>query len=335
MLEKEFNEKEVWEAIHGCGGGPDGFNFKFIRKFWEIIKPDLLKAVMWFWDKSKISKGCNSSFITIIPKVANLIGLGDFRPISLIGCYNKVIAKEVSSLRVNYNKSKLYGIGVNEMDLMDMAGWMRCGVKEFPFTYLGLPIGVNMRLINAWNPIVENFKNRLVDWKAKTMYILRELEKNSFGVGLGKGKSVLGQMGYDSCITWGRGLNIRALRAKNLALLGKWWERFRKEGGSLWVRVVKSIHGTSGGLGNNRVLGRGGNRGEVVALGMGVGEEYSGWTLFNDGEFKVKELSRVIEEKIIHVESEAQETLWNKLVPKKCCDLSAVGMFGGPGSILS
>ncbi|GJU01801.1 hypothetical protein Tco_1112139 [Tanacetum coccineum] len=41
------------------------------------------------------------------------------------------------------------------------------------------------------------------------------------------------------------------------------------------------------------------------------------WTLCEDGEFKVKDLSRLIEEKILHVETGTQETLWNKLVPKK------------------
>ncbi|GKA00213.1 ribonuclease H-like domain-containing protein [Tanacetum coccineum] len=41
------------------------------------------------------------------------------------------------------------------------------------------------------------------------------------------------------------------------------------------------------------------------------------WTIFDDGEFKVKELSRMIEEKILFVEHRTQETLWNKLVPKK------------------
>ncbi|GKE57187.1 hypothetical protein Tco_1496372 [Tanacetum coccineum] len=63
-LEKMFDEKEVWEAISGYRGdkapGPDEFNFKFIRKFWEVIKPELMRAVMWFWEKMEISKGCNS-----------------------------------------------------------------------------------------------------------------------------------------------------------------------------------------------------------------------------------------------------------------------------------
>ncbi|GJX57414.1 RNA-directed DNA polymerase, eukaryota, reverse transcriptase zinc-binding domain protein [Tanacetum coccineum] len=41
------------------------------------------------------------------------------------------------------------------------------------------------------------------------------------------------------------------------------------------------------------------------------------WAQVEDGVFKVKELTRFVEEKILHVESGGQETIWNKLVPKK------------------
>ncbi|GKB26926.1 reverse transcriptase domain, reverse transcriptase zinc-binding domain protein [Tanacetum coccineum] len=71
--------------------------------------------------------------------------------------------EEVFGLKVNYNKSKLYGIGVNEEEMMDMARWMGCGTGEFPFTYLGLPIGENMRRVSAWGPVVDKFKNKLAD----------------------------------------------------------------------------------------------------------------------------------------------------------------------------
>nr|GEW77726.1 putative RNA-directed DNA polymerase, eukaryota, reverse transcriptase zinc-binding domain protein [Tanacetum cinerariifolium] len=37
--------------------------------------------------------GCNSSFITLVPKVDDPLTLGDFRPISLIGCQYKIIGK--------------------------------------------------------------------------------------------------------------------------------------------------------------------------------------------------------------------------------------------------
>ncbi|GJR85663.1 reverse transcriptase domain, reverse transcriptase zinc-binding domain protein [Tanacetum coccineum] len=41
------------------------------------------------------------------------------------------------------------------------------------------------------------------------------------------------------------------------------------------------------------------------------------WTLNGDGDFSVKDLSRLVEEKILDVERGGQETIWNKLVPKK------------------
>ena len=93
--------------------------------------------------------------------------------------------EEVSGLRVNYNKSKLYGVGVSESELSDMARWMKCGIGDFPFTYLGLPIGENMRKVGAWNGVVEKFKKRLTEWKAKTL---------SFGGRLTLVKSVLGSL---------------------------------------------------------------------------------------------------------------------------------------------
>nr|GEU89501.1 protein kinase-like domain, beta-lactamase/transpeptidase-like protein [Tanacetum cinerariifolium] len=72
------------------------------------------------------------------------------------------IAKE-SGTKVNYNKSKIYGIGVNEGDMTDMARWMGCDIREFAFMYLGLSVGENMRRVNAWGLVVENFKKRLAD----------------------------------------------------------------------------------------------------------------------------------------------------------------------------
>nr|GEV39123.1 ribonuclease H [Tanacetum cinerariifolium] len=41
------------------------------------------------------------------------------------------------------------------------------------------------------------------------------------------------------------------------------------------------------------------------------------WTLVEDGEFKVKALTRLLEEKNFQVESGVQETTWNNLVPRK------------------
>ena len=42
---------------------------------------------------SRLSKGINSTFITLIPKIDNPHRLNDFRPIALVGCLYKILAK--------------------------------------------------------------------------------------------------------------------------------------------------------------------------------------------------------------------------------------------------
>ncbi|XP_071688561.1 uncharacterized protein [Rutidosis leptorrhynchoides] len=44
------------------------------------------------------------------------------------------------------------------------------------------------------------------------------------------------------------GLNIGSLKAKNLALLGKWRWRFKTETNAFWVKIIRSIYGSDGGL---------------------------------------------------------------------------------------
>lgn len=42
-------------------------------------------------------RGTNSSFISLIDKCENPQGLGDFRPISLVGCLYKILAKVLAN----------------------------------------------------------------------------------------------------------------------------------------------------------------------------------------------------------------------------------------------
>ena len=52
-----------------------------------------MEVLHWFWDKEAISDGCNSSSLALIPNTLNPGRLGDFRPISLIGIFYKILAK--------------------------------------------------------------------------------------------------------------------------------------------------------------------------------------------------------------------------------------------------
>ncbi|XP_071715148.1 uncharacterized protein [Rutidosis leptorrhynchoides] len=108
-----FTEDEVWLAIKDCGvskaPGPNGFNFHFYHKYWNVIKEDLMKAIQWFWSSGDITIGCNTSFITLIPKKSNPINLRDYRPISLIGGYYKILSKLLAN-RIRSVIDKLVGV---------------------------------------------------------------------------------------------------------------------------------------------------------------------------------------------------------------------------------
>ena len=97
MLVERFNEEEVRRAVWSCGSdkspGPNGLNFKFIKLFWDIIKPDFLRFLDEFHVNGVVPRGLNASFIALIPKVVDPQVLNEYRPISLIGCAYKILAK--------------------------------------------------------------------------------------------------------------------------------------------------------------------------------------------------------------------------------------------------
>ncbi|GKB29168.1 putative RNA-directed DNA polymerase [Tanacetum coccineum] len=73
--------------------GSDGFTFKLLKKHWDVFSSDIISYVKEFETKEFIPKGCNSSFIDLVLKVDEPVSLNDYRPISLIGCQYKIIAK--------------------------------------------------------------------------------------------------------------------------------------------------------------------------------------------------------------------------------------------------
>lgn len=92
-----FSIDELKAAVWGCEGdkapGPDGFNLNFFKCFWSIFEQDLKEVVDYFYAGGSITAGCNSAFIALIPKVDDPLSVPDYRPISLIGCLNKIISK--------------------------------------------------------------------------------------------------------------------------------------------------------------------------------------------------------------------------------------------------
>ena len=101
MMVEPFKEEEISSAVWACGSdkspGPDGFNFRFLKHFWNELKPEFLRFFSEFYVNAVFPKGLNSSFIALIPKIKDPQLISDFRPISLIGCVYKIIAKVLSN----------------------------------------------------------------------------------------------------------------------------------------------------------------------------------------------------------------------------------------------
>ncbi|XP_058769267.1 uncharacterized protein LOC131643129 [Vicia villosa] len=86
-LETPFLEEEIKEAVWSCDGskslGPDGMSLLFIKSCWNYIKKDAFAFLKYFHSGAVLSKSITSSFLTLILKVSNPLGLDDYRPICL------------------------------------------------------------------------------------------------------------------------------------------------------------------------------------------------------------------------------------------------------------
>ncbi|GJV46146.1 RNA-directed DNA polymerase, eukaryota [Tanacetum coccineum] len=127
-LERTVTYDEIKCAVWDCGSnkspGPDGFTFEFYRRYWKLIDQDVVNAVSDFFSSGKFPPGCNSLFITLIPKMQDAKVIKDFRPISLIcfgvkwrgwiqGCLNSamgfILVNDSPTQEFNFHKGLKQG----------------------------------------------------------------------------------------------------------------------------------------------------------------------------------------------------------------------------------
>ena len=97
-LEAQFTEEEVSAAIKAMPSnkspGPDGFPWEFYKACWPVIKADVLAALQdIFVGKDQNFGLLNGALITLFPKKDGAVELRDFRPISLVHGFAKLLAK--------------------------------------------------------------------------------------------------------------------------------------------------------------------------------------------------------------------------------------------------
>jgi len=97
-LEQPISEEEVWNTIKNLPSdkapGPDGFTGRFYKTCWPIIKEDIMAAIQTIWGKNFRNLWMlNSAYITLIPKKADAEQVKDFRPISLVHSFEKIVTE--------------------------------------------------------------------------------------------------------------------------------------------------------------------------------------------------------------------------------------------------
>ncbi|RVW40762.1 hypothetical protein CK203_080675 [Vitis vinifera] len=147
----------------------------------------------------------------------------------------------ISGLKVNLDKSNIYGINLDQYHLSRLAELLDCKTSGWPILYLGLPLGGNPKAGGFWDPVIERISRRLDRCGCKN----REVAKGLFMSGIGEGKR-------DHLVSWDvvckpkakGGLGFGNISLRNLALLGKWLWRYPREGSALWHQVILSIYGS-------------------------------------------------------------------------------------------
>ncbi|XP_022041315.1 uncharacterized protein LOC110943892 [Helianthus annuus] len=179
-----------------------------------------------------------------------------------------------SGLKIYIHKSHLFGIGVNEGEVVSMASVLGYRVGSIPFEYLGIRVGANMNRVCHWNSVVEAIQNRLSTWKANTLSMggrltllksvlssipiyylslykapvkvidkIESMMKKILWAGSSNGNKVYWVAWETVCTTKkDGGLGVSRLKDVNAALIAKWVWRFKVEKDALWRNVVEQIH---------------------------------------------------------------------------------------------
>jgi len=192
-----------------------------------------------------------------------------------------ILFESISGLKVNFNKSMLFGVNVNDSWLHEAASVMSCKHGRLAFIYLGLPIGGDPRKLQFWYPLVDSIRKWLSGWKCKNMSLggrlillksvlfvvpvyfvsffkapsgiissLDSIFSNFFF--LGEGSEDVRKIAW---IKWDNiclqrdngGLGVKMLKEFNISLLGKWVWRLLEERESLWNVVIRAKYGEEGG----------------------------------------------------------------------------------------
>ena len=75
----------------------------------------------------------------------------------------------VSGLKINYAKSQFGCLGKSLDWCREAASYLNCGQLEFPFSYLGIPVGSTSKSWDVWQPLISKFESKVAKWKQRCL----------------------------------------------------------------------------------------------------------------------------------------------------------------------
>jgi hypothetical protein len=181
----------------------------------------------------------------------------------------------MSGLKVNFSKSRLMGVGLDDAFLLVASNFLNCKLGKIPFIYLGLPVGANHRKVVTWEPVIEILKNRLHSWKNRFVSLggrvilinsvlaaiplfylsflkiplkvwkkMVSIQRNFLWGGSCNKSKIAWVKWVDVCRPKEEGgLGVRDLRLMNISLLAKWRWRLLMSHDLLWKSVLEAKYG--------------------------------------------------------------------------------------------
>jgi hypothetical protein len=101
-LDQPISKEEIWAAIREMpsdrASGPDSFTGAFYKASWPVIKYDTIAGIntMLFGDSQAFGR-LNSALIVLLPKRVDASEPADFRPITMIHSFVKLLIHDPST----------------------------------------------------------------------------------------------------------------------------------------------------------------------------------------------------------------------------------------------
>ena len=90
-------DRSIENAKLKSAPGADGFSNCFIKEYWQIFRIPLHKLALKCYDENKLTDLFRSAEIKLIPKKGDITRLKNWRPISMLNCFYKIISRAIST----------------------------------------------------------------------------------------------------------------------------------------------------------------------------------------------------------------------------------------------